>query len=347
MALGPGDLNVRKLQVTGGSTFTLSLPKPWVLHHQLGSRDPLRVDWRPSGALRITPLDQDLQAVRKVDISLAKIPDNSLHDHLMGAYISGADIIVVSHTEAALSPTKSIRHFLRSTRGFEIVEEEDERTVLRCLLNPGDMPFHASLKRMYLLLSSLVRDLLEVFNGGDIEFLSDNEERESEVDSLLHLVERQVRIVFESYQAATKLNITRGQSMEYANLARCLERMMDHANNMTHFVVAHTNHINQLRISPPVSSLPLWQEALKELMINIRTQDSHRIETARHQLKTLQTELKAFESSVYESEKKSRLLAASLTVSESVRRLCAYSRDFGEILLNMKLASLIKEVKEA
>jgi hypothetical protein len=26
-------------------------------------------------------------------------------------------------------------------------------------------------------------------------------------------------------------------------------------------------------------------------------------------------------------------------ISESVRRLCAYSRDFGEVLLNMKIAT--------
>lgn len=59
-------------------------------------------------------------------------------------------------------------------------------------------------------------------------------------------------------------------------------------------------------------------------MINIRTQDSHRIETARLQLKTLQTELKAYENSIFDSKKKNPLLAASLSLSESVRRLCAH-----------------------
>ena len=345
MALGPGDHDVRKLQATGGSTFTLSLPKPWVLHNQLEPRSSLKVDWRPSGALRITPLQQNQRVERHVRINLDEIPPKSLHDHLMGAYISGADVIVVFHSEDQ-SPTKIIRRFLRSTRGFEIVEEDTNSTELRCLLNPGDMPLHASLKRMYLLVSSLVRDLQEVFLGGDIDFLSDHEERESEVDSLLYLVERQIRIVFESYQAASRLNVTRGQALEYANLARCLERMMDHVNNLTLFIIEHTEHISTLKMTPPILSLPLWQEALKELMINIRTQDSHRIETARHQLKTLQTELKTYETSIFDSEKKNRQLAAAVSISESVRRLCAYSRDFGEILLNMKLSALMVEIRD-
>jgi hypothetical protein len=32
-------------------------------------------------------------------------------------------------------------------------------------------------------------------------------------------------------------------------------------------------------------------------------------------------------------------MAFDLRLSESVRRLCAYARDFGEILLNMKVFS--------
>lgn len=346
MALGPGDHDVRKLQATGGSTFTLSLPKPWVLHNQLEPRSSLKVDWRPSGALRITPLEQNQRVERHVRFTLEDIPENSLHDHLMGAYISGADVIVIYHSADHASPTKIVRRFLRSTRGFEIVEQNQTSTELRCLLNPGDMPLHASLKRMYLLVSSLVRDLQEVFAGGDIEFLSDHEEREGEVDSLLYLIERQIRIVFESYQAASRLGVSRGQALEYANLARCLERMMDHVNNVSMFLIGHEEHIPFLNLTPPIQQLPLWQESLKELMINIRTQDSYRIETARHQLKTLQIELKAYETSIFDDEKKDQQMASSLSISESVRRLCAYSRDFGEILLNMKLASLMIEVRE-
>jgi phosphate uptake regulator len=346
MALGPGDHDVRKLQSTGGSTFTLSLPKPWVLHYQLEPRSSLKVDWRPSGALRITPLEQNLRLERYVGINLTQIPENSLHDHLMGAYISGADVIVVSSPEDHPAPTRIIRRFLRSTRGFEIVEQNPSSTELRCLLNPGEMPLHASIKRMYLLVTSLVRDLQEVFSGGDIDYLSDHEERESEVDGLLYLVERQTRIVFESYQASSRLNVSRSQALEYANLARCLERMMDHVNTLTLFIIEHRDHIPVLGETPPIQHLPLWQESLKELMINIRTQDSHRIEKARHQLKSLQTTLKDYETSIFDGDTMNRQLAAALSMSESVRRLCAYSRDFGEVLLNMKLASIIVETRE-
>ena len=95
MAFGPGEHEVRKLQSTGGSTYTVSLPKPWVLEQQLKARDSLRVDWRPSGALRITPLNLSGTQENNVSFDAELLPENSLHDHLMGAYISGADNISI------------------------------------------------------------------------------------------------------------------------------------------------------------------------------------------------------------------------------------------------------------
>ena len=347
MVLGPGENEVRKLQSTGGSTFTISLPKPWVLAQGLNARDSLRMDWRPSGALRVTPLDLATSFGKHVYFDFDTLPENSLHDHLMGAYISGADLITIECGEGArqmINPP--IRRFLRATRGFEIIEESDTRLDLRCLLNAGDMPLHSSLNRMYLQVTSLMRDVISVFEGGDSEFISDAEERESEVDALLYLIERQVRILLDSHLVATKLNLTRTQALEYANLARCLERMMDHAFTMAQFIIEYPQIIEQNTEESPIHHVPEWQSALKELMINIRTRDSTRIEEARHQLKALQKTLLVYEHNILSERGAGQWMAQNLSLSESVRRLCAYSRDFGETLLNMKVSTEMMRVRE-
>jgi len=340
MGLGPGDHEVRKLQATGGSTYTLSLPKPWVVEFGLEPRDSLRVDWRPSGALRITPLNERTVRELHAFFDHSRLPPHSLHDHLMGAYISGADVIKIVFEEvnhAVLA--RSVRRFLKSTRGFEIVDEQVNFMELRCLLNAADMPLHASLNRMYLLVTSLMRDILNVFDGGDAEFLSDAEERESEVDALLYLVERQTRVLLDSHAVASKLNLTRPQALEYANLARSLERMMDHVHSISRFAVEHPSFVADKGNFPPLEHIPHWMGALKELMINIRTRDSTRIEEARHLLKATQTALLAYERTQLRTVAEGTEVAHALGISESVRRLCAYSRDFGEVLLNMKIAA--------
>ncbi|MDP6333463.1 MAG: phosphate uptake regulator PhoU [Candidatus Poseidoniaceae archaeon] len=342
MPIGPGEQDVRRLQSTGGSTFTLSLPKPWVLQHKLNSRDVLKIDWRPSGALRITPFDAVDKAEKSVFLSMNQLPENSLFDHLMGAYISGADLIEIEMIDnQSRQSNLQVRRFLRNTRGFEIFEETDDSLVLKCLLNPGDMPIHASLNRMYLLLTSLVRDLLSVFEGEDKEFIQDAADRENEVDALLYLIERQVRISLDSHKVASSLNLSRTQALEFANLARSLERMMDHAYTLSELVKENPNLTTNMIDMAPLEQLPKWQLALKELMINIRTRDSTRIEIARGELKECQQVLKRHEKDLLDNHRHNEWMAFDLSLSESVRRLCAYARDFGEILLNMLVFSKI------
>jgi len=52
---GRGRSEARKLQVTGGSTFIVSLPKPWVTRHRLASGDVVQVREGAGGVLEVSP----------------------------------------------------------------------------------------------------------------------------------------------------------------------------------------------------------------------------------------------------------------------------------------------------
>ena len=336
MPIGPGENDVRRLQLTGGATFTLSLPKPWVNANNLSARDSIRVDWRPSGELMLSPLDDVGEGNNEIIIHIDSLPEGALYDHLMGAYISGVQEILVTSDSPLGRHTRSVvRRFLRSTRGFEIGDQDDSSARLISLLNAGELPLHSSLNRMYLLLSSLVRDILEVLRGGDEGMISDHEEREREVDGLQYLIERQVGSMLSSSQIVKSLGLSRKQGVEHANLARSLERMMDHANQMAKLTL-DADLIPKLSSQEmPLSILPIWLDSIKSLMINLRERDAHQIESARNSLKAAQLELEKHEEGLWSGKRKAAPLLFEDRLSESTRRLCAYARDFGEILLNM------------
>ena len=336
MPIGPGEQDVRRLQLTGGATYTLSLPKPWVSANNLASRDSIRIDWRSSGELMLSPLEDSEERRTEITINLGGLPKGALYDHLMGAYISGVQEILIKGKVPLKRKTRNeIRRFLRSTRGFEIGEEDDYSTRLISLLNTGELPLSASLNRMYLLLSSLVRDVLEALQGADSELISDHDEREREVDGLQYLIERQVGSMLSSSQIVKSLGISRKQGVEYANLARSLERMMDHADQIAKLTM-DSSSIPKLSIQKmPLSALPIWLDSIKTLMINLRQRDTHQIEDARNSLKRAQLELEKHEESLWSGKRKAAPLLFEDRLSESIRRLCAYARDFGEILLNM------------
>ena len=335
MAKQAGDKDVRKLQFTGGATYTLSLPKVWVQSHGLESRDGVQIDWRPSGALRLTPFDI-LEDVKRISLSTKNIPDGALLDHLMGAYLSGTDRIIIKHgDEEGRTIKRVVRTFQRSTRGFEIEDESDNSITLITLLNAGELPMRSSLNQMYMQLNSLVRDTLDVLSGEDIELIEDYEEREREIDSLRFLIERQAGITLDSYKVAERLNLGRRQAVEYANLSRSLERMADHTHQMARLAIEDAGSTSLEVNSVPLNQIPVWQEAIRALMINIRTRDAEEIESARNSLKSAQNVLKEHERSLWSAQGDANGILFEDHISESIRRLCAYARDFGETLLNM------------
>ena len=337
MAFGPGEIDVRKVQLTGGVTYTLSLPKPWIEQMDLSPRDSIRVDWRPSGALRLTPLEMLAKQEKIITIKADDIPEASIHDHLMGAYLAGADSIRIVHSTADNRfLQRQIRRFLRNTRGFERMNETEGRIDLKCLINAAEMPLNASINRMYSQLTSLTKDIVSMASGQEEDLLGDIDEREAEVDALLYLVNRQLSVALDSHLVASALKLTRNQAVEYSNLARSLERMMDHAYQMAGLI----RDAEQVEIDveqPPIAQLVAWQKALKQLMINIRTRNSFEIEECRRILKTTQHEILEFENELVGARRLSKEDLLLFRISESVRRLCAYARDFGEILLNLKL----------
>ena len=335
MAKQMGDKDVRKLQLTGGATYTLSLPKDWVTSHGLESRDGVQIDWRPSGALRLTPLDT-IEDTKRITLSTSNIPEGALLDHLMGAYLSGTDRIILRFSEDEKRRVKRVvRTFQRSTRGFEIEDEGAKKITLIALINAGELPMRSSLNQMFMQLNSLIRDIIEVFSGEDIQLIEDYEEREREIDSLRFLIERQAGIALDSYKVAERLNLGRRQAIEYSNLARSLERMADHAQQMAQLVIEDEGNTKLSIEDAPLNQIPIWQEAIRTLMINIRTKDPIEIESARIALKSAQDYLSIHERGLWTGRKSANKVLFEDHISESIRRLCAYSRDFGETLLNM------------
>ena len=216
-----------------------------------------------------------------------------------------------------------------------MMNESEGRIDLICLISASEMPLIASINRMYSLLTSVTRDIISISEGGENELLNDVDERESEVDALLYLVERQVSVALDSHLVASVLKLDRNQAVEHSNLATSLERMMDHATHMAHLVLESDFNLDSEKT--PITQISAWQKAIKNLMINIRTRNSFEIEESRQILKQAQLEIVQYEDELIAGRKMTKDDILLFRLSESARRLCAYARDFGEVLLNLKL----------
>ena len=81
--------DLRKLQVTGGSTVIVSLPKEWIKANNLGKGDFVNLEELASGDLRLSSIQS--KASKKVATIDCCEHMTGLRDLMIGAYLSGAD----------------------------------------------------------------------------------------------------------------------------------------------------------------------------------------------------------------------------------------------------------------
>nr|AIE94156.1 Phosphate uptake regulator [uncultured marine group II/III euryarchaeote AD1000_44_A01] len=306
------------------------------MEHDLAAKDEVRIEWRPSGSLRVNAETSTVRKRRQVEIDLEETGKEFILDHLIGAYLSGAqNIRITSKSGIDREHRRELRKFIQTTRGIEISTESDYKIEMITLLNPGEMPLHSSINRMYLLVSTQIRDVVEVLSGGDLTILEDSEEREKEVDALRLLLERQVGQILESATIETSFGTTRWEAAELSNIVRTLERIGDHCYILSRLCINQDVPKTLSTAELPVSVITVWQSSIKQLIANLRKRKVKEIHDAKSNLELAIMNLREYEDSLWDLKLQSTDALFLDKLSESLRRILAYTVDMAEILINI------------
>lgn len=233
-------METRKVQLTGGSTYAVSLPKKWVIQSGIKKNEYVGIIARDDGSLLITP---KIERASEARTKVFEMEEDSLGDHalrkLIGAYITGHGLIEVRMKPRLTTDVRSaIRDFSRLTIGTEIIEESTNRMVVKDLLNPTDLPFEKSTRRMYYISRKMLSDSIQAFAGSDEELARDVISRDVEVDRLNWLMSRQYHLTTRDPTLAERLGTPTRIGVNYILISRLIERIADHSCRICDNVVA-------------------------------------------------------------------------------------------------------------
>lgn len=341
-----GKSETRKLQQTGGSSFIVSLPKPWVVQNGLGPKDQVKIEWRPNGSLRIIAEEASVRRRSEIEIDLDNTNDSFLLEYLIGAYLSGAQLIRLrTKTHVDKDVRKILRRFIQTTRGVEIISESEKTIELITMLNPQDMPLLSSINRMYLLISSSMRDVSDALIRNEILDIEDATEKEKEVDALRLLLERQTGQILVSASMSNTFGTDRWEAAELTNIVRSMERMGDHAYSIACLASELPIPSDLDPEAMPLGALPVWQSSFKLLMSNLRKLRILEVQKTKGLITTMIKKLDAYEEQIVRGV--SDDVHAALfydKLSEYTRRMLAYTSDMAESLINIHAYRNKKEV---
>lgn len=229
-----GTVELRKIQVTGGSTHVVSLPKKWVDRNGLGRSDTLAIHEEADGSLLVVPHGEARAKSRRIVLDAPDpVNEDVIVRQLVGAYLAGADEIHL-RSKGRMDPKvrQIIRNTIRDLVGVEILEEGSDSVTLQDLVGVSEMDLRKTVTRMHRIARIMFDDAVSAFQEQDTELAADVSSRDDELDRLEWHVSKQMHALLEQPRLAARLQIRPAEALNLTLVARALERMGDHASKI-------------------------------------------------------------------------------------------------------------------
>ncbi|MDH7593293.1 MAG: PhoU domain-containing protein [Methanomicrobiales archaeon] len=328
-------MEIRKVQITGGSSFVVSLPKEWARAMNIRKNDPLLVRVQPDGTLLVTPRVSRASepTVKSIDVDKIGDPKFFLRT-LIGAYITGHTVIrITSRSRLAPAFRNMVNEFTQMTIGQEIVDETESSLTLKDLLNPAEMPFESSIRRMYLIVKSMYRDGMTALQNGDMELTKDIVRRDREVDRLHWLIARQFHLLLKEIGLMERMKVSLKVAFEFYIVSRILERVGDHGERIARYIPTLIESRPDERLAQDLKStnemaMEILDSAMKALFSGNVLEANGVIEA----LGTLEERADGISDRAL--QKKGAIALSIGYIVESVRRAGEYGADIAENVIN-------------
>ncbi|WP_440957044.1 PhoU domain-containing protein [Methanosarcina sp. Mfa9] len=330
-------METRKVQQTGGSTYIISLPKPWA--EKVGIKTGVRVSIQaqPDGKLVIDPILEG-RTIKTKRIDVTGCEGQALERDIIAAYIYGYDRMEFVSKRILSKQKQIIRKVCYKLIGPEIIEESSNCLVIQDLLNPNELPIKKGIHRMYLISSSMQKDAIRALKNIDHDLALDVSLRDDEVDRLYLLISKQFRSVLCGSKIPYPSETSIEEYHDFRMAASPLERIGDHSQRIANVASKLETPIQSDVMGGvedlSVASMELVKQAI-DALFNADTALANRVidsdEILRDQAKDLDASILKLESH--------ETMVYLRTVVDSLTRIGDYGKNIAEIAINSAINS--------
>jgi len=182
-------MEVRKLQLIGGSSYMISLPKDWIRENTLNQGDEIALS-KHEQYLRIQPKKYAEDQPKKVHINkIYRHDEKFINRFILHLYLHGYDEITIE--DKAITPNTAMRisEIAKKFAGMEVIHAGDDQIVLKCLSIP-EMDTISLITRMLQLTSGMMDSIEDGIRLKDSEELLNVQKFKEETLRLFHLITR-------------------------------------------------------------------------------------------------------------------------------------------------------------
>lgn len=327
---------VRSLQLTGGATYIISLPKNWVDQNGLKPHDKLVILEQDDGSLVIYPMKIfNRKANKDIELNAGDLKNlGSLTRECIGYYLAGFDSLKITLKNNEISKDDFKNQIREKLIGVEVIEEGIYSLSLQVFAENKETNIIRTLNRLYSLVFLMLENMLEGIKR-DENTLKSVIKLDNEVDRFYHFITRQINLAIVDPYLMIDMGVSKKQVLiEYRLASKTLERIADHIEAISKY------YLEEKGISEEFKGviIEIGKKIVKEFSKSFKAlinADSKLAHDTIFELEETKEMIKRFRK-----EKESESNIMNRMMLESFKRITEYSIDICELAINLSKLSL-------
>ncbi len=337
-------IQTRKIQLSGGSTYIISLPKDWVDELKIKVGENVTIIKNSNQSLTLFPREQDKEQGIAVINSNQKDSGDSVKRKIIAAYLAGYKTIQIK-TKGMKIPSehsRSVRELVHSSMiGTEIVESSSDAITVQILTRLPELSFETALKRMYLMATNMIKESIEALEEADIAHADGIVNMDDEVDRFGLYMRRNLVLAVENQSILQDMGLKRpSDCLEYRTIVGKIERIGDHASLIAKRIKFIEEKIDPKIITKIKKLSEKSLEVFEESIAAVQNHDFQKGENVAEKVGKVIEDEKEIMSKIKEDEKNSTIIRFVL---EDLRRIAEYSGDIAEVAIDENIQSIVSK----
>jgi phosphate uptake regulator len=328
-------MEIRKIQLTGKSSYTVTLPKAWATQVGLREQSQVGISTLPDGSLRVTPRESVKPQGRGI-FSIEGLFENALARQMIAIYIAGYNTFELRAPQIRSDQRKTIRDMSYRLIGMEVVEETAKSVVIQDFISPNELKIKKSIRRMHLIIEAMHADAIKSLLKNDIDLANDVIIRDRDIDRHYLLVLKRLQAMVKTpFAEASDINAS--ESLEYYLTAVSLERIADHATRIAHCVLTLTAGSVPTEILESISEASQFSNDIMQLAMDALSKLDPKLAEKAIETKSSQVPvLKRVEAMALDLDAHAALPLNCIVTS--IDRVADYSINIAEVAINLAVA---------
>ncbi len=314
----------RKIYLSGGNSYIITLPKRWVESNGLKAGDYVKMEIFEDTI--ILKAKESEKAKKEVTLDSKGLCHDCLIRRIVAYYIAGYDSVRVKIYNEEQRRAVSLASDMLV--GAEIIEDLGREIVLEIFSDPNRFSIDYIVERMGNMCLTMLSDFKQLLKGIDGFVHSSIVMRENEIDKLHFLA---LRLLKTEESGKTK------DLLEYRTIIRALERISDHCVKMSESFM-------KVKVSSPklTELVEMCEKILKVTMNSYRKRSSELADEAIEDVERFYDVEESYSNILLETLEDSWRKTESIEktanlriILDSLSRIAGYCSDIAEAVINM------------